>query len=139
MDMNPGCDTTSPERLNIQLDPHEAPPLELKNIFKSWSGNLIHPRLSGILDLTSGNLPGSDSIPKKHYHEVLRLFMMKSCSRKALRQKLSLKPVCGNFGFDASQLEELTVPLYFNSEEAPIFLPDDLNASVYSCHKIPGR
>jgi hypothetical protein len=123
-----------------KLDPHEAPPRELKEFFKSW----LLPHLpEEVIDFASVGMPRLDSIPQERYHEELRLFMMKRSSPKALRHKLSSEPVPGCLDFDASrnasQLQELTVPLSRNPEEAAVFLPDDLNASVYSSHKIPGR
>ena len=137
MDKNPGDDSASPEKLE-KLDPHEAPPQELKDKFKSWSGSGFEPRFSGILDLTSVNLPGLNNILQERYHGILRRFLMERSSPKALLQKVSFPPVFGSSNFDASHFK-LAIPQSFNPEKAFVLFPDDLSAAVYSCHKIPGR
>ena len=136
--MHAAVDPPFQEISEKQLDPQEAPPQELKDIFKSWSGNLAHLRQAGVLDLASMDLPYLDGISQERYLEILRLFMKRS-SPKALELELSLEIGSANLSSETSQLEELPVTSPFSPEESPVLFPDDLCASIYRCRKIPGR
>jgi len=57
----------------IDFDAHEAPPQELKNIFKSWKRQLT-PERNQKLNETVVNMPRLDSIPHHRLDEVFNHF-----------------------------------------------------------------
>ncbi len=54
----------------IDLNPHEAPPQELKDVFKLWKGQLT-PERDQNLNENFGKMPRLDSIP---YHRLVEHF-----------------------------------------------------------------
>jgi hypothetical protein len=54
----------------LDFNPHEAPPQELKDVFKLWKGQLT-PERDQKLNENVGNMPRLDSIP---YHRLVENF-----------------------------------------------------------------
>ena len=55
---------------SLDFNPHEAPPQELKDVFKLWKGQLT-PERDQILNGNVGNMPRLDSIP---HHRLVENF-----------------------------------------------------------------
>jgi hypothetical protein len=57
----------------LDFNPHEAPPQELKDIFKSWKGPSV-PEREHILNMGVENMLLMDSIPHDRLNEVFTRF-----------------------------------------------------------------
>jgi len=58
----------------LDFNAHDAPPQELKDIFKSWKGQLT-PERDHKLDETVINMPRLDNIPQRRLNEIFSDFL----------------------------------------------------------------
>lgn len=69
----------------LDFNPHEAPPQELKDVFKSWKGPLT-PERERILDMNAVNMPRLDSIP---HHRLVDVFSRFSRHGENIKQDIA--------------------------------------------------